>query len=123
VLLSALQWQYVAIPGAEITEEARRCDRGGSRLPIKDWSRRSVHFVWTGLVQAPPLVSCCYTGERPHALSPGKSRVVATVFKRSRSLHERLCRFVGRVGGRRRETYDAHDGAESLLRLKKLLPC
>jgi hypothetical protein len=53
----------------------------------------------------------------------GKIRVFATAFKSPQSLRRRLCRFVGRVG------YDAEnptalmtDGAESLLRLKKLLP-
>jgi hypothetical protein len=45
-LLSALQWQYVAAQAAEIIEKARRCDLCGSRQPIKDWSRRSVHTLF-----------------------------------------------------------------------------
>jgi hypothetical protein len=53
----------------------------------------------------------------------GKIRVFATAYKSSHSLRQRLSRFVGRVG------YDTEnptalmtDGAESLLRLKALLP-
>jgi hypothetical protein len=53
----------------------------------------------------------------------GKIKVFATVFKGSRSLRECLSRFVRRVGhDEERPTALMTDGAESLLRLKKLLP-
>ena len=72
-LLNALQWEYVAAQAAEITEKARRCERCGARLQIKDWSRRRVHTLFGRVfVQAPRLISCCCTGERTRALSPLK---------------------------------------------------
>jgi hypothetical protein len=53
----------------------------------------------------------------------GKIRVFATVFQGSKSLRERLSRFVGRVGhDNGKPTALMTDGAESLLRLKRLLP-
>src|ERR1019366_8260277 len=72
-LLSALQWEYVAAQVGEITEKARRCELCGSRLPIKDWSRRRVHTLFGRvLLQAPRLVSCRCTGERARVFSPLK---------------------------------------------------
>jgi len=72
-LLNALQWEYVAAQAAEITEKARRCERCGGRLQIKDWSRRKVHTLFGRVfVQAPRMISCCCTGERSRALSPLK---------------------------------------------------
>ena len=53
----------------------------------------------------------------------GKIKVFATAFKGPRSLRKRLSRFIGRVGHATEEpTALMTDGAESLLRLKKLLP-
>jgi hypothetical protein len=53
----------------------------------------------------------------------GKIKLFATVFKGSRSLRERSSRFVRRVGhDEEKPTALMTDGAESLLRLKQLLP-
>jgi hypothetical protein len=53
----------------------------------------------------------------------GKIKVFATAFKGPRSLRRRLARFIDRVGHDvTRPTALMTDGAESLLRLKKLLP-
>jgi hypothetical protein len=53
----------------------------------------------------------------------GKIRVFATAFQGSKSLRERLSRFVGRVGyDQENPTALMTDGAGSLLRLKRLLP-
>ena len=53
----------------------------------------------------------------------GKIRVFATAFKGPKSLKRRLSRFILRVGHDTEEpTALMTDGAESLLRLKKLLP-
>jgi hypothetical protein len=43
-----------------------------TRLPIKDWSRRSAHTLFGRLCKPPRLSSCCCTGERTHAFSPLK---------------------------------------------------
>jgi hypothetical protein len=50
-LLSALKWQYVAAQAAEITEKARRCNRCGTCLSLKDWSRRTVHTLYGRVLQ------------------------------------------------------------------------
>jgi hypothetical protein len=53
----------------------------------------------------------------------GKIRVFATAYKGSKSLKRRLSRFVGRVGhATEAPTALMTDGAESLLRLRKLIP-
>ena len=53
----------------------------------------------------------------------GKIKVFATAFKAPRTLRRRLARFVGRVGvAAGRPVALMTDGAESLLRLKQLLP-
>jgi hypothetical protein len=53
----------------------------------------------------------------------GKIKVFATAFKGPKSLRRRLSRFIGRVGHVvDQPTALMSDGAESLLRLKKLLP-
>ena len=53
----------------------------------------------------------------------GKIKVFATAFKGPRALRKRLARFIGRVGHDvNQPTALMTDGAESLLRLKRLLP-
>ena len=53
----------------------------------------------------------------------GKIKVFATAFKGQKSLRRRLGKFIGRVGAMSESpTALMTDGAESLLRLKKLLP-
>ena len=74
-LLRALQWEYVAAQAAEITEKARRCERCGARLKIKDWSRRRVHtlfgrvFVQAGGASAAPDFLLLYGRTHPRLIS------------------------------------------------------